>query len=105
LVEEDLLHHAVGALRVLDCSVQNQQPGSYHDRKHDRVVPVEGVLLDQECQDNEGHEESRKEQGDGVPLKQKITRRHSIVALSCSLELVHLRPACGGRERRIRSAA
>ena len=41
------MDHVVGATGVLDATVQRGCEAYDHDRKHDRVSPVKGVLSDQ----------------------------------------------------------
>ena len=45
LVKQNLMDHAIGAAGVDDHSVDGEPPHGDHDRQHDRVGPIEGVLL------------------------------------------------------------
>ena len=61
LVEQDLLDHAVGATGVHHRAIQSCNPGRNHDRKHDRVSTVEGILLDQDSKGDQGDNEPREQ--------------------------------------------
>ena len=63
------MDHVVRPLGVLDHPVEDDEPGCHHDRQHDRVSPVEGVLLDEVGKHRQGHCEPHEKQRHGVPLR------------------------------------
>ena len=66
------MYHPVSPSRVNDSTVEHSEPCNDHDRQHDRVGPIEGILLDQDGKDEQGHQEPHVQQWNRVPLKTMI---------------------------------
>ena len=72
LVKQYLMYHPVSPSGVNDSTVEHSEPRNDHDRQHDRVGPIEGILLDQDGKDEQGHQEPHVQQWNRVPLKTMI---------------------------------
>lgn len=86
------MDHVVSALAVLDRSIEKDCEQDEHERQHNRVALVEGVLFDAVVEEGQRYNEAQVQKEDCVPLIK--------VSWECSLPSV-----CGKRGGSSRSQA